>query len=160
MQGVSRWRARRSVRLTHPARMTARDEKLIGAFVAFFEHGVLVIEHSETEARHDAWCFATEPLRFDFEQDSLYLAVQSLVDGPVAVSVYEDSAPSDEKKGLVEVFSRPFEPGPRPGRLKISDSDEWMILTAPYVPDRVRVTVLVDDPEFPTQVVVELARSS
>jgi len=39
-----------------------------------------------------------------FDQDSLYIAVQSVVDGAVAVAAYRDSAPAGEIEGLIEAF--------------------------------------------------------
>ncbi|TDC23613.1 hypothetical protein E1265_12190 [Streptomyces sp. 8K308] len=115
-----------------------------------FEHGLLVIEDSESGATHDDWDAATQYVHLD--QGSLYVAVQSIVDGPVEVVVYRDHVQDSEIGGLTEVFSGVVES--RLGKLRIHDSDERAVLTALVNRGAVRVTVFVDDVNWASRVTV------
>ena len=130
--------------------MTSPDDNLLGSFVTFFDHGLLMIEDSESSAAHDGWDAATEYVHFD--QDSLYIAVQSVVDGAVAVAAYRDSAPSGETEGLVEAFSGEVES--KFGRFRIRDSDDRAVLTVAGRSGRNRLTVLLDELNWAMRVVV------
>ncbi|MEU1475473.1 hypothetical protein ACFYZ8_13370 [Streptomyces sp. NPDC001668] len=61
------------------------------------------------------------------DEESLYVAVQSIVDGPVEVAVYRRDAPKDVVEGLVQAFSGVF--GSRSGKIRIQDSDGKAVLT-------------------------------
>ncbi|NJP35695.1 hypothetical protein [Micromonospora thermarum] len=132
--------------------MSSPDANLLGSFVMFFDHGLLVIEDAESGAAHEDWDAASEYVHFD--QDSLYVAVQSVVDGAVAVTAYRDSAPSHETEGLVEAFSGEFDS--EFGRFRIHDSDNRAVLTITGRRGRNRVTVLVDEFNWAARVVVTI----
>jgi hypothetical protein len=136
--------------------MTSPDENLLGSFVAFFDHGLLMIEDSESSAAHAGWDAATQYVHFD--QDSLYVAVQSVVDGAVTVTAYRDSAPSEETEGLVEVFSGEFES--KFGRFRIHDSDDRAVLTVAGRRESNHLTVLVDELNWAMRVVVIIGASA
>ena len=130
--------------------MTSPHENLLGSFVTFFDHGLLMVEDSESKAAHEGWDAAAQYVHFD--QDSLYVAVQSVVDGAVAVSAYRDRAPSEETEGLVEAFSGEFES--KFGRFKIHDSDDRAVLTLAARHGNNRLAVLVDELNWARRVVV------
>jgi hypothetical protein len=130
--------------------MTSPDVNLLGSFVTFFDHGLLMIEDSESRATHEGWDAATEYVHLD--QDSLYVAVQNVVDGAVAVTAYRDTAPSGETEGLVEAFSGEVES--KFGRLRIRDSDDRAILTVAGRSGRNHLTVLLDELNWAMRVVV------
>lgn len=132
--------------------MTSPDDSLLGSFVTHFDHGLLMIEDSETRAAHEGWDAATEYVHFD--HDSLYVAVQNSVDGPVAVSAYRDVAPRGETEGLVEAFSG--EVDSKFGRFRIHDSDDRVVLTVAGRPGSNRLTVFVDELNWTTRVVVTI----
>jgi hypothetical protein len=132
--------------------MTSVDDNLVGSFTAYFDHGLLLIEESGSVAAHEGWDAATEYTHFD--NDSLYVAVQSVVDGPVAVTVYRNSAPETEVLGLVEVFSGEFES--KFGRVTVHDSDDMVVLVARGVRGMNRVTVFVDEVNWSARVVVAI----
>lgn len=123
---------------------------LLGSFTTFFDHGLLMIEEFESTSVHDGWDAATEYAHFD--GDSLYLAVQSVVDGPVAVAAYRDGAPNSETQGMVDAFSGELES--RVGRLRIHDSDDKLVLTVAGRHGRNRLTVLVDELNWATRVII------
>lgn len=133
--------------------MTSPDNNLLGSFVTFFDHGLLMIEDSESGAAHEGWAAATEYVHFD--QDSLYVAVQSVVDGAVAVTAYRDSAPSGETEGLVEAFSGEAES--KFGRFRIHDSDDRVVLTVQGRSGRNHLTVLVDEANWAMRVIVVIS---
>lgn len=130
--------------------MTSPDDNLLGSFVTSFDHGLLMIEDTESTAVHDGWDAATEYVHFD--QDSLYVAVQSVVDGAVAVTAYRDSAPRGETEGLVEAFSGEVES--KFGKFRIHDSDDRAILTVVGMPGSNHLTVLLDELNWAMRVVV------
>lgn len=132
--------------------MTSPDDGLFGFFTTFFDHGLLMIEDSESRAAHEGWDATTQYVHFD--HDSLYVAVQSIVDGPVAVSAYRDSAPSGETEGLVEAFSGEFES--KSGRLRVHDSDDRVILAVAGRRGENWLTVFVDELNWATRVIVIL----
>jgi hypothetical protein len=126
------------------------DGSLLGSFVMFFDHGLLMIEDSESRAAHEGWDAAIQYVHFD--QDSLYVAVQSVVDGPVSVSAYLDDVPSGETEGLVDAYSGEFDSNS--GRFRIHDSDDRVVLTVAGRRGRNRLTVFVDELNFAARVVV------
>ncbi|MEU8230489.1 hypothetical protein AB0C12_12920 [Actinoplanes sp. NPDC048967] len=130
--------------------MTSPDENLLGSFVTFFDHGLLMIDESESKAAHDGWDATTEYVHFD--QDSLYIAVQSVVDGAVMVNAYRENAPGSETEGLVEAFSGEVES--KYGRFKIHDSDDKAVLVIAGRSGRNQLTVLLDELNWATRVVV------
>jgi hypothetical protein len=130
--------------------VSSPDDHLLGSFVTFFDHGLLMIEDSDSGAAHEGWDAATEYVHFD--QDSLYVAVQSVVDGAVAVTAYRDTAPSGGTEGLVEAFSG--EVVSKFGRFRIRDSDDRAILTVAGRSGRNHLTVFLDELNWATRVVV------
>jgi hypothetical protein len=126
------------------------NENLLGSFVTFFDHGLLVVEDSESSAAHDEWDSASEYVHF--EDDSIYVAVQSVVDGPVEVCIYRENRKRNDMEGLTETFSGNFES--RSGRLRIHDSDEKTVVTVPMRRGSNRLAVLVDELNFAARVVV------
>lgn len=134
--------------------MTLTDS-LLASFTVPFEHGLLVVEDSATSATHDSWDAATEPVHVD--DDSIYLAVQASVDGPVTVEVH-DSEISDA--GLTEMtlrFSGDVRVDSR--ELKVSDSDNLAVLSLRTKDGHVRLEVFVDDDVWPGRVLVVLDRA-
>lgn len=136
--------------------MTSIDDNLLGSFTAFFDHGLLLIEDLESSAAHEGWDSATEYVHFD--ADSLYVAVQSVVDGPVSVTVYRNSAPLGEVDGLVEAFAGQFES--KFGKTKIHDSDDTAVLVTTGTRGVSRLTVFVDELNWSTRVVVVIGSVS
>lgn len=126
------------------------DDKLLSSFVTFFDHALLMIEDFESRATHEGWDAATQYVHFD--KDSLYVAVRSVVDGPVSVSVYRDNVPSGETEGLVEVYSGELDSNS--GIIRVYDSDEKVVLTVAGRRGRNRLTVFVDDLNWAVRVVV------
>ncbi|XVU28291.1 hypothetical protein ACQPZJ_14975 [Actinoplanes sp. CA-054009] len=133
--------------------MNSPDENFIGSFVAYFDHGLLMVEDSESSATHEGWDAANEYVHFD--AGSLYVSVQSLVDGAVEVFAYRDVAPNEVSEGLVEAFSGEVEL--ELGRLKIHDSDDSIVLTATGALGRNQLTVLVDELNLAERVVLILS---
>ncbi|WP_147450938.1 hypothetical protein [Streptomyces hoynatensis] len=126
---------------------------LLGSLVASFEHGLLLIEDSKSSASHEDWDAATEYVHFD--DDSLYVAVQSVVDGLVSVTVYRDGVPSGAVEGFVEVFSGEFQCRSR--RICVRDSDDNALLSiAAPGGDLIRLHVFADAWNWATRVVVGL----
>jgi hypothetical protein len=81
-----------------------------------------MIEDPETEAVHESWDPSAELVHA--EHDSVYLAVQTFVDGPVFISVHRGSV--DEVDELTEVFAGTLQL--RPGEVVIHDSDDRAVL--------------------------------
>jgi len=130
--------------------MTSPDGNLLGTFTAFFDHGLLMVEDLESNAAHEGWDAATEFIHHD--RDSLYIAVQSVVDGAVSVGVYRDVAPADEIEGLIPAFSGEIESDS--GRFRIYDSDEAAVLTVIGYAGRNRLEVFIDEQNTVSRVVV------
>jgi hypothetical protein len=129
------------------------DDALFGPFTLPFEHGLLVVEDSATRSKHDSWDAATESVHVD--GDSIYLAVQSSVDGQVVVEACDAGVSDDVFTGLVARFD-----GEIPltsGVLRVCDSDNVAVLSLRVRAERIRVRVLVDDDEWSARVVVVLA---
>ncbi|XVV00190.1 hypothetical protein ACQPW3_22335 [Actinosynnema sp. CA-248983] len=130
--------------------MTSINGNFLGSFVAHFNHGLLLIEDSETDATHEGWDSSVDYVHFD--SDSLYVAVQSVVDGPVSVSVYGNSAPAGEIDGLVEAFAGEFES--KFGKIVIHDPDSMVVLVVAGRRGVCQVSVFVDELNWSTRVVV------
>lgn len=127
-------------------------DNLLGSFTVPFEHGLLVVEDSATRARHDSWIAAAEQVHLD--HDSLYLGVQASVDGPVSVEVYDADLP---EVATAEMTLRYGGEMPLSSRvLRVSDSDNFAVLSLRTRGDSVRIRVLVDDDEWPARVVIIL----
>ncbi|MEV4625213.1 hypothetical protein AB0J90_02825 [Micromonospora sp. NPDC049523] len=133
--------------------MNSIPSDLLGLFIAPFDHGLLLIEDSESNATHDAWDAAQQYVHFD--RDSLYVAVQSAVDGHVEVSAYRDEVSPEEVGHLIEVFSGMIELSS--GILRVCDSDQKATLNIPVSRKGGRLRVLVDEPNWATKVVVMFA---
>lgn len=132
-------------------------DSLLGGFVAFLHHGVLVIEDPASEATHPEW--DPERRAYDVDDGSILVRVQAAVDGPVEVEVHDvEDAHGDPTSGLVRVVET-----------SIATSDDTIRLHHPE--DRVslvvqseressltplRVGVFVDDGEHAARIVVLL----
>ncbi|GAA3817400.1 MULTISPECIES: hypothetical protein [Amycolatopsis] len=130
--------------------MTTTEEGLIGSLTAYFDHGLLLIEDSESSADHRGWDASIDYVHFD--TDSLYVAVQSVVDGPVEVEVYRSPPLAPVAVGLTEVFVRQFES--EFGMVKIHDPENRGVLVAKGNRGVVGLRVLVDEVNWAARVVV------
>lgn len=95
-----------------------------GGFTTYFQHGMLIIEDPESQAQHDGWGDVESLV--SVERDSLYLGVIPSVDGPVEVSVYEETAPSEEIKDLELRFSGEIHT--QHGTLRLRDPEDTICL--------------------------------
>jgi len=130
--------------------MEMDQSNLLGSFVTFFDHGLLVLEDTSSKAPHDEWDAGSELIHVD--EDSLYLAVCPAVDGPVTVSVYEDRAPDGVVDGLASVFSSAL---PLPsGSFTVADSDDRAKLTFRTTAGEKGVNIYVDEPDYASRVVI------
>ena len=125
-------------------------ESLLASFTAPFEHGLLVVEDSATRARHDGWVAAAEQVHLDL--DSLYVGVQSSVDGPVSVEVHDADFPESAIAGMTLRFSGEIPLSSRV--LRVCDSDNLAVLSLRTVAETARIRLLVDDDEWPGQVII------
>jgi hypothetical protein len=130
--------------------MNLATDNLLGAMVGFFDQGLLVIEDLASSSSHNGWDARTEYVHFD--HDSIYVAVQSVVDGPVSVSVYGSQVGEEEIVDMVEAFSG--EVSLVHGRLKTHDPDDTLVLITRHGNDVVRLRVLFDRPNWASRVVV------
>ena len=128
------------------------DDSLLGAFTLAFEHGLLVIENSGTRASHDGWNAAGEQVHLD--RDSLYVGVQCSVDGPVSVQVHGAGLREDTTARLKSRFRGELAV---PSQiLRVSDSDNMIVLSLPIPGERVGIELFVDDERWPARVVIAL----
>lgn len=126
---------------------------LVGRFTTSFDHGLLIVEDVGSVANHHAWDPETELVHFD--GDSLYVVVRHRIEGVVTVSVYRDRAPEKVLDNLMLRFDGAWESDHE--ILKISDSDDWMVLSVMVRRRQRRVQPYVDDPDWSTQVVVVIS---
>jgi hypothetical protein len=138
------------VRLIGEIMASVDHDNFVGSFTCFFDHGLLLVEDVESRSAHAGWNADEEFVHFDV--DSLYVAVQSLVDGPVSVDAYRGSAPDTEVDGMVQAFSGPFESGS--GELILHDSDDKIALRVRVRRGQNRLTVLVDEVNWSARVIV------
>lgn len=121
---------------------------LIGCFTAFFDHGLLIVEDSETTATHEGWDAATQYVHFD--TDSLYLAVSPSVDGPVTVCVYRDECP--DLTEMTQCFDGEFESAF--GVIRIYDPADAISLTARVQRGMRHLRVFSNEPGWSSRVVI------
>jgi hypothetical protein len=127
-----------------------------GSFTAFFQHGLLMVDDVDSQGRHDSWNPASEV--FHLDNDSLYVAVQSDVDGPVRVDFFFEQVPGPLLEDLVQRFD---------GRLhipslelRVHDSDDLVGLRLKVLSAVCRVTVFVNDSEWIDRVVLQVIPES
>ncbi|WIV59231.1 hypothetical protein [Amycolatopsis nalaikhensis] len=127
-------------------------EVYAGSIVAFFQHGLLIVEDAASQAVHESWDAASE--RTHFDDDSLFVAVRPHVDGPVRVDVFVDEIPEKFADGLVECFDGVLPL--RSGVVCVHDSDDLVRLTRRISVDQPHFGVLVNDTERVDRVLVVL----
>jgi hypothetical protein len=136
--------------------MYVEEDSFRGRFVAFFHHGLLLIEDTESTGRHDNWDARTQRVHLDV--DSLYVCVQPSVDGPVDVTVFEGQA-TEPTSTLTEIFAGPLTI--HHGSLRLADPTGAIVLEVPTSASGPhRLTVLADDPVHPARLVVTFTTPS
>lgn len=123
-----------------------------GGFIAFFQHGLLVLEDVSSQAGHDFWDAANES--FHLDDDSLYVAVQADVDGPVRVDVYHGDVPEVASSGLVSKFAGVLNVPSM--EVKAHDSDDVVCLRVQLTGKSRRVEVFVNDGDWVDRVLLVL----
>ncbi|ARQ69200.1 hypothetical protein CAG99_10290 [Streptomyces marincola] len=109
-----------------------------------------MIEDAESSATHGDWDAATQCIHLD--EDSLYVAVQSVVDGPVTVRIYRGDIPEEALTGMTDLFSGAFESGS--GKLRVQDSVQRAVLTVTVNRGLIDISVFVDEVDWASQVAV------
>lgn len=119
------------------------DESLIGGAVLFIDHGLVIIEDPQSSYLHD-WDPSSEYVSVG--PDSLYLSVQSSVDGPVEIGIFKSDAGHEDGAvyfdGEINVSS---------GAVVVHDANDVMRFTVRRPPGALRIRVLVDEEGLATR---------
>jgi hypothetical protein len=115
--------------------------ELLGRFSAFIEYASLYVRDPASRATHLEWDPTAS--RFDIATDSLVMAVQASVDGPVNVSIWS-GAPESRDYRVRLLQTRIKTPSQK---LEIHDAANDVIMKV-YTDPMTALEILVDDPRF------------
>ncbi|GGR85519.1 hypothetical protein GCM10010236_45250 [Streptomyces eurythermus] len=121
----------------------------VAAFQAKIEHGCLILRDAGSEDDVSDW----DPASNSWYQEgsAVIFGVQASVDGPVECEVWKSAPPEALPVTLVEVSL----PCPS-GWLVLHDPNEHARMQFAGFPGSVSCSVMVDDPQFPSQVQILL----
>ena len=124
----------------------ATDGRMLAAFEVAAEQGCLVVRDTESEGDTSAWDPREHPWLVD--RGSAIFAVRPATEGMVRCEVWQDAAMDALPH---HVFDEGFAIG---GALFVGDPSGVAAIVLPHVRGPRTVRVLVDDPEWPSEVQV------
>lgn len=121
-------------------------------FTLTYDHGILVIEDSESRPDHEAWEIDSQPAHAT--TDSIYVAVLPEMEGVVTTSVRTESEGSPTADDLHLIYEGSLEVASR--SLLIGDSDRNLEIRIPVYSSECEIAVFVDETGFASRVLIQL----
>jgi hypothetical protein len=112
-----------------------------GSFTVFLDHGLLIVEDSNSQARHDEWNETSDLV--DVRPDSICIRTQVYVDGPVSVFIFRGIGPlAVGRQAFAGTIGTPSK------ILTVEDSDKTAQVHVRVAGEETAVTALVDDDRY------------